>query len=453
MAELKDLRTFLKELEKAGQLSYVEKEVDPKHEIAAVMYRAALDGGPALFFKKVRGYGLPLVANVCASRSRLALALDVSMEDLREEYRRRIENPIPAAMVANGPCQEVAPKEVDLSKLPVITAHEHDAGPYITAGVVVARHPQSGIPNLSLHRIFPKGRNRAVIFMSPSGDLHAYYQASGKAPLPVAVAIGLHPCFLLAAAVQFPISVDEFTIVGALRQQPVELVKCRTIDLEVPATAEVVLEGEILPDVRDEEGPFGEYPGYYGAGTMQPTASPVIQFTGMTTRREPIYQALITGPTLGHESTYFSCLAKEAVIFSAAKGVCDFVRGVNIALSRYIAVIQVARGFKPGDIGLIMAAAFSTLDYLKYVIVVDTDVDIDSYADVFWAISTRADPTKDVHVFPKLRMTHLDPSTDDVCDKIGIDATIPLGKEEGFIRTRIPGFEKVRLEDYIANLK
>ncbi len=452
MSELKDLRSFLTLLEERGQLAHVEKEVDPKHEIAAVMLRSALADGPALFFKNVKGHKFPAVANIGASRLRMAWALGQDMSTVRGEYRRRIENPLPPTLDGQGICQQVITEQVDLAGLPIITAHEHDVGPYITAGVVIARHPTTGVYNLSLHRTYPKGKDRAVMVMSPNGDLWAYYNAYGKTTMPVAIAIGLHPSFLLAAAVKFPISVDEYAIVGSLREQPVQLVKCKTIDLEVPASAEIVLEGEITPGELDWEGPFGEYPGYYGGGTLQPTQSPVVNFKAMTTRKDPIYQALITGPTLGHESAHFSSLAKEGLVFSAAKGVCDFVSAVNITLSRYIAVIQVRRGFVPGDIGLIMAAAFSSMDYLKHVIVVDDDVDIDSYADVFWAISTRMDPTKDLYIIPKQRMTSLDPSTPGVCDKVGMDATIPIGKEAGFIRTRIPGYENINLEDYIKRL-
>lgn len=449
MENLKDLRYFVKRLEQVGQLAYVEREVDPKHEIAALLVRSGLDDGPALFFKNVKGFQIPVVGNVAGSRQKLALALEAATPGVQDVYRERIEKPLPVEVTNNGPCQEVVTEDIELDSLPVITAHEHDAGPYITAGVVVAKHPQTGVRNISLHRICPRGKDKAGIHIGLASDLLAYLKASTSS-LPVAVAIGLHPAFLLAASVKFPITVDEFTVVGSLRQQPVQLVKCKTVEAEVPATAEVVLEGEIPRDVRDWEGPFGEYPGYYGAGTLKPGLEPIINLKAMTTRKDPIYQTTITGPTPGYESSHFSCLAKEGAVFSAAKGVCPWVRAVNVILSRNIGVIQLERGCRSGDIGLIMAAAFSSMSHFKYVIVVDTDVNIDSYADVLWALSTRVDPSKEIYIFNDQPAPGLDPSTRGMCNKIGIDATVPQGREQGFLRTRIPGFEKVKLQDYLS---
>ena len=149
MSELKDLRSFLTLLEERGQLAHVEKEVDPKHELAAVMLRSALADGPALFFKNVKGHKLPAVANIGASRLRMAWALGQDMSTVRGEYRRRLENPLPPTLEGQGICQQVITEQVDLAGLPIITAHEHDVGPYITAGVVIARHPTTGVYNLS----------------------------------------------------------------------------------------------------------------------------------------------------------------------------------------------------------------------------------------------------------------------------------------------------------------
>lgn len=447
--EESDLRCYLADLEKAGQLVRVTKAVEPRYEIAGVMVKAAQQGKPALLFEDVKGHSIPVAANLCASRQRLALALGASREAARDVYRERINRPLPVEAVSSGPCQEETLSAVDLSRLPIITAHELDAGPYITAGVVIVKDPRSGVYNASFQRVLPLGKDRAAIYIGATSDLMRCYQESGDHPLPIAIAIGLHPAFLLAAAVKFPFHVNELEVAGALRQQPVRMVRAVSVPLEVPASAEIVLEGRVLPKVTAPEGPFGEYTGYYGAGSMAPRPSQVIEFTAMTHRRRPIYQALTTGPTLGHESSYLSCLAKEAIVLQATMAVSPAVEAVNIMLSRYIGVIQVSEKRRQGDVSQIIAAAFSAMEYLKYVIVVDEDVDIESYSDIFWAISTRVDPGKGILVFPQMRMEPLDPSTEGMCDKIGIDATVPLGRKEGFTRTKIPNCESLNLDDYL----
>lgn len=445
----RDLRSYLADLDGVGQLARVTKEVDPRHEIAGVMLKAAQQAKPALLFENVKGHSIPVAANLCASRERLAIALGTSAERARNVYRERISRPLPVQAVSSGPCQEVTHSSVDLMLLPIITAHELDAGPYITAGVIIVKDPRSGVYNASFQRVLPLAKDRAAIYIGGSSDLMRCYQESGDRPLPVAIAIGLHPTFLLAAAVKFPFHVNELEVAGALRQEPVRMVRALSIPLEVPASAEIVLEGRILPGVTVPEGPFGEYTGYYGAGAIAPRPSQIIEITALTHRHRPIYQALTTGPTLGHESSYLSCLAKEAIVLQAAMAVSPAVEAVNIMLSRYIGIIQVNEKRRKGDVSQIMAAAFSAMEYLKYVIVVDKDVDIQSYSDIFWAISTRVDPGIDILVFPKMRMEPLDPSTEEMCDKIGIDATVSLERKEGFTRTKIPNFESLNLDDYL----
>jgi 2,5-furandicarboxylate decarboxylase 1 len=447
----RNFRNYLAELEEARDLVRIEKEADPKYEIAGVMVKAALEGAPALLFEHVKGRKIPVVANLCASRHRLALALGTSADKACAVYRERMNHPVPVVRTTHGPSQEEILSFVDLSRLPIITAHEFDAGPYITSGVVIVKDPRTGIYNTSFQRILPVGKDRAGIYIGNSSDLMRCCIEAGDSPLPVAVAIGLHPVFLLASAVSFPFNVNEYEIIGALLQRPVEVVTGVSQPVDVPADAEIVLEGRILPKETVAEGPFGEYTGYYGAGSLAARQSHVLEFTAITHRRQPIYQALISGPTLGHESTYLSCLAKEAVLLQATMAASPAVEAVNIMLSRYIGVIRLNEQRRPGDASQIMAAAFSAIEYLKYVILVDKDVDIQSYSDVFWAISTRVDPGRDIVMFPKMRMQPLDPSTPGVCDKVGIDATYPLERKEGFTRTRIPNFSNINLPDFLGS--
>ncbi|MEE8449994.1 MAG: UbiD family decarboxylase [Thermodesulfobacteriota bacterium] len=450
MPKEKNLRTFMEQLEAAGLLARVKQEVDPRYELAGVMFKSVLAKGPALLFTNVKGKGIALVANLCASRQRMARALDTTPDRAGEVYLERLKRYLPPERSSSGSCQQVVEAEVDLDSLPIITAHEYDAGPYISCGVVVARHPDSGLANLSLHRIFPLSKDKAAIFINPASDLAQYYRSAGNSPLAIAVVLGLHPAFLMAGAAKFPLGVDEYDVAGSFLGQPTRLVKCQTSDIEVPVDAEIVLEGEIAQGERVPEGPFGEYPGTYGAGNLTPKDAPVIHFKCFTHREQPIYQAIICGPTLGHESTYLNCVSREGGLYTATKAVCPAVKAVCIHPCRYVAAIQLGGGYHPGDVGLILAAAFSTNDFVKYVVVVNEDVDIADPADLFWAMSTRVDPGRDFHIFPQMREDALDPSTNRVCDKVGIDASVPLDVDaRGFTRTRIPNLDKINLAKYL----
>lgn len=450
MPKEKNLRTFMEQLDKAGLLARVDQAVDPRYELAGVMFQSALAKGPALLFTNVKGKKIALAANLCASRQRMAMALDTTPDRAGEVYLERIKRHLPPQRSSSGSCQQVVEPEVDLGSLPIITAHEYDAGPYISCGVVVARHPDSGLANLSVHRILPLGKDKAAIFINPASDLAQYYQCAKDKPLPIAVILGLHPAFLMAAAAKFPFSTDEYDAAGSFLGQPAQLVKCRSCDIEVPADAEIVLEGEISQAKRVPEGPFGEYPGTYGAGNLEPKDAPVIHFNCFTHREQPLYQAIICGPTLGHESTYLYCVSREGALYAATKAVCPAVKAVSIHPCRYVAAIQLQEGRKPGDVGLILAAAFSINDFVKYVVLVNEDVDIADPADLFWAMSTRVDPGRDFYIFPQMRQDALDPSTNRICDKLGIDATVPLDVDpRGFTRTRIPNLDKIDLGKYL----
>ena len=446
-----DLRTFIQKLEAQGDLARIRRQVDPRHEIAAVLKRGAEEEGPALLFERVKNSRMPLIGNVLAARRRLAMALGSSEADLLDAYRQGIERSFAPVRVG----QAMALEEIDdLFSLPVITAHERDAGPYITAGVVLAAHPGSGKVNLSLHRMCPINEREAAIYIGATSDLAEYCREAGDAPLPVVVVIGLHPAYYMIASTKFPAEMDELSLVGGLLGEGARLASDHRGLWIVPESAEIVLEGEIDFRRTVPEGPFGEYPGYYGGGTLHPRQSPVIRFTRLSCRPDPLYQTVITGPTTGYESTYFSCLSKEAMLYTLLGRITPAVRRVNVLLSRYIAVVQLEGGLGPVDGVQLMREAFANLEYLKYVILVDEDVHLNDPMDVLWALSTRIDPGKNLHLFPQMKMEPLDPSTDGVCDKIGFDARRPAGASgEGFLRTRIPGYEETRLEDYIGESK
>jgi len=445
---MQDLRTFLAILEQRGELARIKKPVDRQHEVAAVMKCSAQRGGPALLFENVKAADIPVAGNVLASRQRVASALGTNTEQLLDTYRKRLQSPIQPIKVNEPGHTRTLP---GLSSLPIPKISEHDAGPYITAGVIFAAHPETGKLNLSFQRMCPISDNELAIYVGETSDLFRYGHATGGKPLPVVVGIGLHPAFFLVAATRFPPEEEEIALVGGLLGEAVRLNKDANGNWIVPEAAEIVLQGEIDFQHTVPEGPFGEYTGYYGAGSLQPRLSPVLKVRSIACKQDPIFQTVITGPTAGYESGHFSPLSKEAMLYTKLTQLYPSVRRVSLStLGRYIAVIQVDGDLSKEDAKRLIGDTFANSVYVKYVILIDLDVDAYDPRDVSWALSTRVDPGKSMHVFPNMVMEPLDPSTDNRCDKIGFDARKPPGESEGFLRHRVPGSEAVRLEDYLA---
>jgi 2,5-furandicarboxylate decarboxylase 1 len=443
---LQDLRNFLAVLEQRGDLARIKREVDPIHEVAAVMKRSSELNGPALLFENVRGSKIRLAGNVVAGRHRVAVALGTTTDELLETYRQRLRAPI-APVRVNEPGQTEAIS--GLSALPIIKLSERDAGRYMTAGVIFAAHPETGKINLSFQRMCPVSDDAVAIFAGETSDLYTYLIASRGKPLPVAVGIGLHPAFFLVAGTRFPAEEEEIALAGGLLGEAVRLNKSIHGQWIVPEAAEIVLQGEIDFQNQVPEGPFGEYTGYYGAGTLQPRLSPILRFQSMKTKKDPVYQTVITGPTLGYESAHLSPLSKEAMLYAKLSKMYPSVQRVSLCMGRYMAAVQVDENFPDEDAKRLMNDVFTASVYIKYAILVDSDVDVMDPRDVLWAMSTRVDPGKHMHIFGNMVMETLDPSTDGRCDKVGFDARKPKGEVEGFVRTRIPGSEKIRIEEYL----
>ncbi|CEP66492.1 UbiD decarboxylyase family [Moorella glycerini] len=444
---LTSLRQWLAELQQRGFLKHVNKEVDLHYELAAVGKKA--DGQFALQFNNAGNSSIPVVTGIAGTREILALAMGVARDQVAERFAQAQANPVECVLVASGkaPVKENVNYDVDLGSLPIPVHHEKDAGPYITAGVLVAKDPRTGIRNISIHRLQVLGPNRLGILILPRHLSH-FFRAAEEAgrPLEVAIAIGLDPLLLLASQALTPPGFDEFTIAGALYGQPLELVKCETVDLEVPAQAEIVLEGMLLPRVREMEGPFGEYPKYYGPASPKP----VIELTAMTSRRNPIYQTIVPA-TMEH--LLLGAIPREGGLLQVIKNAVPNVKGVHLTpggTCRYHAVITIDKQ-NEGEAKNAIFAAFSSSQEIKHVVVVDKDVDIFNPEDVEWAIATRCQAGRDVFIVERALGNKLDPSSDNgLSDKMGIDATVPLDAEPGrFERIRIPGEEAIRLEDYL----
>ncbi len=419
------LREFLSLLEKDGSLIKVKKEVDPYLEIAKVLKE---QDGETVFFEKVKGSPYRVVGGVCGSRENFAKAFGMRTGvGLLEHVLEAIENPKKPKTVKKGACQEVVEKEVDLNKIPILTHTSKELGPYITAGVYVASDPEYGL-NMSFHRTARIGKDRLVARICQR-DLYKYLERAGG-ELDVAICIGLHPSVLLAAAVSAETGVSEQGIANALT--PLEVVKCRTSDILVPADAEIVLEGRITKE-RVTEGPFIDITGTYDIVRKEP----VIEINAITHRKDPIYHALVASLA---EHKFLMGMPREPLIYREVSKVC---KCKDVALTEggcrwFDGVVKIAK--KNEDDGRkAIDAAFKGHASMKNVVVVDEDIDIHDASEVEWAIATRSQADKD-SVMKREKGSSLDASAepDRTTCKTGLDATIPWGRpKEKFLKGEI----------------
>ncbi|MBW1675887.1 MAG: UbiD family decarboxylase [Deltaproteobacteria bacterium] len=438
----RDLRSCVELFKSEDRLLLVEREVDPKFELPAVM-KAAEGLGKVILFKKVKGSGFPVINNLFGSRDMLALLFETTREHVVNEWIERLKNPIEPRLISAGPVKEVVKQgvEVNLEELPMVTHCSKDAGPYITAGVVVAKDPDTGIRNVSVNRMQYKGKARLGIRMMPPqhlGIIHDKCERKGK-PLEIAVAIGNHPFDVLAAATTVSYGVDEFSISSALRKEPVLLVKCETVDLEVPATAEIVLEGEVLAGIREPEGPFGDFMEYY----VPVMENHVFKVKTITHRKDAIYQTIQAS---SQEDIHLLALSREATVYEAVSKVAD-VRAVCLAPTIMSCMISIRKRFE-GEAKNVAAAAFGAYSWLKYCVVVDHDVNVFDVNDVWWAMATRSRPATGLLLIENALGFPRDPFKIHQ-SKLGIDATAPLNQWGEFERKVVPGLDAIRLDEYL----
>jgi UbiD family decarboxylase len=439
----KDMRTFIELIASTDRLLTVEREVDPHFEIPAVM-KAAEKTGKAILFKNVKKPGFNIINNLLGDRRMLALLFETSPEQVVAEWLERVKNPLAPEIVGSGPVKDVIQKgkAVDLEALPIVTHCSKDAGPFITAGMVTARDPETGVRNVSINRMQLKGKDKLGIRMMPPqhlGMIQAKSEKLGK-NLEVAVAIGNHPFETLSAATSFDFGVDEFTIAGALRQEPLQLVKCETVNLEVPAFAEIVLEGEVLSGVREAEGPFGDFMQFY----VPVMNNHVVKVKAITHRREPIYQTIQASSL---EDTHILGLSREGMVYEAVSKVAD-VLAVCLAPTIFSCMISIRKRFE-GEPKKVAAAAFGAYSWLKYCVVVDHDVNVFDLGDVWWVMATRSRPDKGLLLVEEAMGFPRDPFHIHH-SKLGIDATAPLDQWDEFERKKVPGEADIRIEDYIS---
>jgi 2,5-furandicarboxylate decarboxylase 1 len=448
-----DLRSFLgtAKRDQAQDFLVVSREVDPAYEITAITVKLEQEAKrrPILLFEKVKGSKFPVITNLHASRSRLALAINAKPEEMQKAYLGAMEKPMAPKIVSKAPVKDVvlSADKVNLYDLPQIVHHEGDAGPYITAAISFAKDPAGDTWNCAYNRLMIKARDTTSIHLTLAKHLWEFQrvaEAQGK-PLPVAFAIGVHPAIALGCLAIGSIDEDERAIMGGLLGEPLELVKCETSDLLIPAHAEMILEGEILPHERTPEGPFGEFTGY-SLGERQ---REVLKVRAITHRRDAIFQDI----TVGHlDHLMLSTTPIEANLYRAVRAMVPTVKSVRVPapFTCYVSIGQRISGQAKNAILAVLGADL----YMKRVVVVDHDVDIFNDRQMSWAIATRCQPDRDIVIITNTRGSDLDPSTreDGNTSKWGVDATAKPSLAAYTPRHRIPKevWRRIDLKDFEA---
>jgi 2,5-furandicarboxylate decarboxylase 1 len=385
---------------------------------------------PILLLERVGGSHIPIVCNVVASRRALAFALGVPETGLALEYARRIKDPIKPVVVTDPPFRQrvLTGPDLDLACLPIPTYFPGDAGRYLTAGLLVARDPETGVETEGYHRFQVKGRDRMGVSLHSRRRMFEYQRRAEarKQPLPCAIALGVHPLVSMGSLAYPPAEVGKFEVVGGLLGEPLAVAPCATVDLQVPAAAEIVIEGQILPGVREPEGPFGEFTGYFSRRSTEH----VFVATAIAMRERAWFQSIGSGRAGDHITTLG--LVREAEIYNALTRSIPNVTGVHVPLSgtsSFTAYVAIKQG-RPGEAKHVIPVVLGVDHYLKLVIVVDDDVDVFDESDVLWAVATRVQADRDLVTISGSLGALLDPSADErgVTAKLGIDATRPFGE-------------------------
>jgi 4-hydroxy-3-polyprenylbenzoate decarboxylase len=451
----RDLRDFIGQLERQGELKRVGAEVDPRLEMTEICDRVLQAGGPAILFERPKGHAMPVLGNLFGTTKRVAMGMGAdSVENLRDigrllaflkepeppkGFKDILERWIPigkqvvhmaAKELASAPCQEVVWEgtDVDLAKLPVQTCWPGDAGPLITWGLVVTRGPHKKRQNLGIYRQQVIGRNKVIMrWLAHRGgalDFSDHVAAHPGTPFPVAVALGADPATILGAVTPVPDTLSEYQFAGLLRGSRTEVVKCRGSDLQVPAFAEMVLEGAIHPGETAIEGPFGDHTGYYN----EAAPFPVFTIERITMRRDPIYHSTYTGKP-PDEPAVLGVALNEVFVPLLQK---QFPEIVDFYLppegcSYRLAVVSMRKQY-PGHAKRVMFGIWSFLRqfmYTKLIVVVDDDVNVRDWKEVIWALTTRVDAARDTTVVENTPIDYLDFASpvSGLGSKMGIDAT------------------------------
>jgi 2,5-furandicarboxylate decarboxylase 1 len=455
-ADNQSLRGFVEQTEKIDPANVlrIREPVSQQLEMTATVFELdRLNRSPVVIFEKVAGFDMPVVTNVAGNRELLARCLDSTVANLPTAFRERCQKYIPSEIVAKPAWDEVVLEgdQVDLTRLPIPFQFTVDAAPYITAGQITARDPETGVDTTGFHRLMLKGKNRLGVSLHSRRRMYEYHrraEARGHS-LPAAIVIGTHPLHYMGSMVYaYPPNVRKFDIIGGLFGEPYRLARCGVENLEVPASAEIIIEGEILAGVHEPEGPFGEFTGYASFRSTQN----VFVAKRIRMRRDAWYHSVISGMSRDH--ILISCITREGEILNALKRNLPNVRAVHVphkTCGAFLAIVSMKK-VAEGEPRMAMLTTLGTELYTKQVIVVDEDVDIYDMEDVMWAVATRVKAEKDVLMVPGVKAAIIDPSSDPAAftvTKMGIDATAPIN-EEFAQRLIISPEQRSRARDILA---
>jgi len=430
-----EFREFIDILDGRGELVRIEKSVNPRFEVAQKIFECQRSINKAILFEKVEGYDIPIISNILPSRRIISLALGVPEDAVLDEWAQREAHSQKKTEASGGACKEevLLADEADLHRLPIVTHYERDGGPYVTGGILIFR--KNGVENASYNRMQLADRKKLRLRLDPglshAGIFHSEREKSGKG-LDAAVCIGNHPHIMLAAAAKIPIDCDELDFAGGLRGESLEVVRCETVDVDIPADTEIVIEGKILPSVREKEGPFGDFLGYY----EYTEKAHIFEVTAITSRKSPIYQTILAG---GAEelSLYVSI---EAEVYKSIKKCGLSVKDVRVNSSPCHYVVAIYKQSED-DPRIAISEAFRGHPWVKVCTVVDQDVDISNSEDVMWAISTRLDPRHGIFIGDREHepVERFDPTQGMLVEKgkLGLDATVKLTEKDKFLRTEV----------------
>jgi 2,5-furandicarboxylate decarboxylase 1 len=475
----KNLETFITELKKAApeEIVEVKKTVDPEFEATALLRKLELeDRRPMVIFRspqnlKKESSLFPLTFNTFATRKKLAVALGLDPADykmgLTAAIRDRYKTPISPLIVTDGeaPVKEVrrVAGAVDLFDLPIPTHHAKDGGPFILGATVVMKDPLTGNYNAGLIRLHVKGKDTTLNHAEPrhhTGMILKAYHDKGE-PCPFAAVIGHHPAFYLGSQWTGPYGRNEYEIIGAALDEPLRLVPSETLgkDFLVPADAEIILEGYILPGEKGEEGPVGEHTRYYKTirgGVIEKTLESRTKITAMTHRRGAYYQSIFIGHA---EHGLIGSIPIEAAMFEKIRSSVPGIKAVHLTPAgccRYICHVSLRQRVE-GEAKDAILQAFTGDYHIKYVIAVDEDIDVFNDAEVLWAVATRTQPQRNTFIIPDAMGSHLDPTVGPerlapLTSRMGIDATKPIVRPFPEVcEVPLDLLEKIRIEDYISS--
>ena len=460
-------RTFLKNLEQQGELIRFTKEVDPLASMAAVEWKAFNELGKSSLFTNIKGHdGWQACSQILADRRKWAIGLGIEEDTILEHLSGRVREPIPCVDIAGGdaPVREVIKTgdEVDLDDLPAMVTSERDGGRYIASGMAIIKDPDTGIRNMSIHRQQITGKDKTGFIMLPRQAWRIYnkYCERGEA-MPAAIVIGAHPAIFYGSAFTTQYGLDELSLSGALLGEPVRMVKCETIDIEVPAEAEIVLEGEVLPDHMEPEGPFGEVPGTYAAEGQ----SQVFKVKAITRRRDAIFYALHCGfPVTDTQAT--TGLGIEVATRDHLRNVEGGLDLLDVRCIASAGLMMLVIKLRPRVEGQAKTALMAALSgpYLhpKLAVAVDEDIDASDLRQVMWSMTTRVHAERDVVLIPNTRVFALDNISPVVpgqnsFHRLGtkwfIDATMPavtqVEERKRFQRAMPKNFDLVELDKFL----